>query len=317
MDAITVRTTARRLAIVAAVTFLTAGTGAQQVFRGGTDAVSLNVTVTDARGHLVAGLEKEDFQVYEDNVLQDIDTYTREPQPIALSLVIDTSTSMEFKLPIAQDAAIGFVRRMTPKDTAQVIDFDSQAKRLIDFTPDQAQLEAAIRKTEFGGSTSLYNAVYTAISDLKRVRQESGPDIRRQAIVLLSDGEDTSSIVTYEDVLDLAKRSEIVIYAIGLQDKPDKDKPKSQPSRGWNEAQNVMKTFSAQTGGKAFFPTEPEQLPGIYGQIADELANQYTIGYLSKNQKRDGLWRNIFVKTTRPNMTARTKAGYFGPAVRR
>jgi len=319
MDAITPRAGAHRSAIVAiaaAVALLTAGAGAQQVFRGGTDAVSLNVTVTDVRTHLVAGLEKEDFQVFEDNVPQDIDTFTREPQPIALSLVIDTSTSMEFKLPIAQDAAIGFVRRMTPKDTAQVIDFDSQAKTLIDFTSDQAMLEAAIRKTDFGGSTSLYNAVYTAITELKRVRQASGPDIRRQAIVLLSDGEDTSSIVTYEDVLDLAKRSEIVIYAIGLQEKVDK-KTSSQQSRGWNEAQNVMRTLSMETGGKAYFPTEATQLPGIYGQIADELANQYTIGYYSKNTKRDGAWRKIFVKTTRPNMTARTKAGYFGPAVRR
>jgi Ca-activated chloride channel homolog len=302
------------LAIVMAATMVAAGVRAQQVFRSGTDAVVMTVTVTDAAGRLVAGLEREDFQVFEDMVAQDITNFSRQPQPIALSLVIDTSASMEPKLVIAQEAAMGFIRRMGPDDRAQIIDFDSQAKILQDFTDDRAALERAIKRTEAGGSTSLYNAVYTAISQLKLVRQDKGPEDRRYAVILLSDGEDTSSIVPYDDVLDLAKRSEVVVYAIGLREKL---KEGASHSSGWKQAEYDLKQLSQDTGGRTFFADDLAQLPGYYSQIADELANQYTLGYMSKNSKRDGAWRKILVRTVRPNMIARTKAGYFGPTVPR
>jgi len=287
------------------------GVAAQQVFRGGTDFVGLTVTVLDGAGRLVGGLEREAFQVFEDGVLQEIDNFSALPQPIALSLVIDTSTSMETKLSVAQEAATGFIRRMREKDVAQIIDFDSQARRLQEFTDDQAALERALRRTQAGGSTSLYNAIYTSINELKRLRVQGTADIRRQAIVLLSDGEDTSSIVPYEDVLDLSKRSEVTVYSIGLRDKD------AAQSRGWNEAQFVLKSLAQETGGRNYSVVDATQLPGIYSQIADELANQYTMGYVSKNPKRDGAWRRITVKIARDKTTARTKAGYFGPTVPR
>ena len=285
-----------------------------QVFRSGTDAVVMPVTVTDSASRLVAGLEQEDFQVFEDQVPQDITTFSRQPQPIALSLVIDTSASMENKLPIAQEAAMGFVRRMAPEDRIQIIDFDSQAKILQDFSGDREALERAITRTEAGGSTSLYNAVYTALSGLKRIGQEPGPENRRYAVVLLSDGEDTSSIVPYDDVLDLAKRAGVVVYAIGLREKL---KPGASHTTGWKQAEYDLKQLAGDTGGRVFFADDAAQLPSYYSQIADELSNQYTLGYMSKNSKRDGAWRKILVRVSRPNMTARTKAGYFGPAVPR
>jgi Ca-activated chloride channel family protein len=137
--------------------------------------------------------------------------------------------------------------------------------------------------------------------------------VRRQAIVLLSDGQDTTSVIPYEDVLDLAKRSEVVIYAIALQDKPDGT---GRNDSSWKENQYVLGQLTTSTGGKAFAVTDPTTLPMIYAQIADELSNQYTIGYASKSTRRDGAWRRILVRVTRPNMTARTKAGYFGPSAR-
>ena len=291
-----------------------AGVHAQQIFRSGTDAVVLTVTVTDGGNRLVAGLEQEDFQVFEDQVQQDITNFSRQPQPIALSLVIDTSASMENKLPIAQEAAMGFVRRMAADDRIQIIDFDSQAKILLDFSGDRDALERAIKRTEAGGSTSLYNAVYTAISGLKRIGQEAGPENRRYAVVLLSDGEDTSSIVPYDDVLDLAKRAGVVVYAIGLREKL---KPGASHTTGWKQAEYDLKQLSGDTGGRVFFADDVAQLPSYYSQIADELSNQYTLGYMSKNSKRDGAWRRILVRVSRPNMIARTKAGYFGPTVPR
>ena len=280
----------------------------QQVFRGGTDVVLLTITVLDSSNRLVAGLDQEDFQIYEDGIKQDPSNFSRQAQPIALSLVIDTSTSMDLKLPIAHEAASGFIRRLGLRDVAQIIDFDSQAKILQTFTSDRVALERAIRATDAGGSTSLYNAIYTSLSELKRIRAESGPDLRRQAIVLLSDGEDTSSIVPYDDVLEAAKRSEVVVYAIGIV-----DKDAAKGGGGWNEADFVLKSLSKETGGRAYTVVDIKQLPQVYSQIADELANQYTLAYVSKNSKRDGAWRKINVQISRGGMTARTKAGYFGP----
>ena len=300
---------------IALIAIVAAALRAQQpVFRTGTDMVLLTVTVTDSANRLVAGLDQEDFLVYEDNVQQDISNFSRQPQPIALSLVIDTSASMEGKLPIAREAARGFIRRMGPQDRAQVIDFDSRAQILINFSDDRDKLDRAIGLTEAGGSTSLHNAVYTALTELRKERQATGSDVHRQAIVLLSDGEDTSSIIRHEDVLDLAKRSGVVVYAVGLRDKP-KDGP--GPPKGFKQSEYDLRQLSQETGGRTYFADDAAQLPAIYGQIADELANQYTMGYISKNNKRDGSWRKILVRLSRPNMTARTKAGYFGPAVRR
>ena len=305
--------TVRRVILgLACAVFLGGTAAARQVFKAGTDLVLLNVTVADAAGHLVTGLNQEDFQVYEDGVLQPVTNFSRDALPIALSIALDTSTSMERKLPVAQEAAAGFVRRLTPKDVAQIIDFDSQAQILQPFTNDKPALEQAIRRTQAGGSTSLYNALYTALSELKNVRAPTTGEVRRQAIVALSDGEDTSSLVTFDDVLDLAKRSEVGVYAIGLREKGD---PTMQGK--WNEADYILKTLAQETGGRPFFVDDVSQLPAIYSQIADELANQYSVGYVSKNPKRDGSWRKITVRIGRPNVTARTKAGYFAPKDRR
>ena len=293
------------LSALAASVLLAAGSTrvVAQVFRGGTDVVSLNVTVTEGET-LVPGLDQELFSVYEDGVQQDITYFSRTPQPIALSLLIDTSTSMEFKLVVAQEAAIGFARRLQPADAAQIIDFDSRHEILQTFTNDRALLEQAIRKTQVGGSTSLYNAIYVALSELKRVRAATTDQVRRQAIVVLSDGEDTTSVIAYEDVLEAAKRSEVAVYAIGLRNKQER-------SKEFNEAEFVLKTLSQETGGRVFFVEDITQLPAVYQQIADELANQYAMGYTSKNLKKDGAWRAIVVKVNRPNTAARTKRGYF------
>jgi Ca-activated chloride channel family protein len=278
-------------------------------FRAGVDLVSLNVTVTDPQQKYVTNLEQDDFQVYEDGVKQDVTLFNRTNLPIALALLVDTSASMESRLPIAQEAAIGFARKLRPQDLAEIIDFDSRVVILQAFTNKASELESAIRKTSAGGSTSMYNAVYIALKDLKKAVATSQDDIRRQAIVLLSDGEDTSSLLPFEEVLDLAKRSETAIYSIGLRS----TESSSSASKGFKEAEFVLRQLSQETGGRAFFPTQIADLNGIYGQIAEELSSQYTVGYTSKNAKRDGAWRRIVVRVNRPNSTARTKQGYFAP----
>ena len=293
--------------LVLATVAVTATPTAQQVFRSGTDVVLLNVTVLDEKGRLVGGLEREEFRVLEDGAPQTITNFVREPRPIALSLVIDSSTSMEERMATAQQAAIGFVRRLNPRDIAQVIDFDSQAIELQPFTSDAEALERAIKRTSAGGSTSLYNAVYVALNALRDVRPETQADIRRQAIVLLSDGEDTTSLKTSEDVLDFAKRSEVIIYSIGLRSRTD------TPTRGWNEAEFVLRSLAQDTGGRLYPVNDAAQLESIYAQIAEELANQYTLGYTSTNTRQNGAWRRIAVQMMRPGLSARTKSGYYAP----
>jgi Ca-activated chloride channel family protein len=209
---------------------------------------------------------------------------------------------------IAQDAAIGFIRKLRPSDLGEVIGFDSRAEVLQKFTNSPADLEQAIRKTVAGGSTSMNNALYISLKGLKKIPVRQEEEIRRQAIILLSDGEDTSSLVTFDDVLDLARRSETAIYAIGLMEEATNGQ-----SKGFREATYALRQLTTDTGGRAFFPADIKSLASVYGQIYDELSSQYTLGYTSKNSRRDGAWRRIVVRVTRPNVIARTKQGYFAP----
>jgi Ca-activated chloride channel family protein len=276
-------------------------------FRAGVELVSLNVTVTDGTARYVTNLEQEDFNVFEDGVKQDVTFFNKTNLPIALALMIDTSASMDSKLQTAQEAAVGFVRRLRSQDVAEIIDFDSRVTIAAPFSNDGAELEQAIRKTSAGGSTSLYNALYIALKDLKKLVAKNVEEIRRRAIVVLSDGEDTSSLLPFEEVLDLAKRSETAIYSIGLRSGD------STESKGFREAEFALRQFAQETGGRAFFPSQVLDLAKVYGQISDELSSQYTVGYTSRNPRRDGAWRRIVVRVNGQQLTARTKQGYFAP----
>lgn len=286
----------------------TLGTSAAQVFRTGIDTVLLPVTVTDARNHPITDLNRDDFQVFEDGVLQDISVFAKDPQPIALSLLVDSSVSMDEKLAVAQEAAAGFARTLRPGDVAQIIDFNSDIRIRQAFTDDVRALERAIRTIRTGGSTSLYTALYVALAELRRVRSESAGQLRRQAIVVLSDGEDNTSLQTYDDVAETVKQSGVMIYAIGLRDK------ESAPGvRRFNQGDFALRSLAQITGGRVFFVDDVRQLPEVYLQVADELANQYFLGYTPKNLKRDGGWRQIAVRTNRPETIVRTRTGYTGP----
>jgi Ca-activated chloride channel homolog len=301
--------TARRvvpLAVaVAAVAATLGAAGLEQRFRGGVDLVSLTVTVTDGSRY-ITNLEEVDFEVYEDGVRQPLTFFTRLQQPIALAVLLDTSASMDGKLATAQQAAIGFARRLRSTDMMEVIEFDSQVNIVQEFTGDIPTLEKAIQSTTVNGSTSLYNAIYISLKNLRRNRAKTADEIRREAIVVLSDGDDTSSLIEYDEVLDLAKRSETAIYAIGLRQG-------NEARREFKEAEFVLRQLSQETGGRVFFPTSHAELPRIYELIADELSSQYAIAYSSKNTVRNGAWRRITVRVGRPGLTARTRQGYYGP----
>jgi Ca-activated chloride channel family protein len=298
----------RTAAVVAIASVVGVPIAAQQIFRSGTDLVLLSVTVVSRDGAHMSGLREADFRIFEDGVLQEIGHFAHEPTPVALSLLIDTSVSMEPRLDLARTAAAGFIRRLGDSDVAQVIAFDGQVRVLQTFTADRAALAASLDRLEAGGATSLYNAVYMALTELRRLRAVPRTDLRRQAVVLLSDGEDTTSVVPYEDVLTLARQSDVTVYSISLR--PEKE----TPTRGWNEAEYVQRSLAQQTGGRLFQIPDVGALAGVYQQIATELASQYELGYASKNTKRDGAWRRITVQAMREGAFPRTKAGYYAPS---
>jgi VWFA-related protein len=278
----------------------------RQIFRAAVDIVSLNVTVMDGANHYITDLSQPDFSVFEDGVKQDLTFFTRRQQPVALSLLLDSSASMEDKLQTLQVAATNFVRKLKSNDLAQVIDFDSSVQIRQPFTSNQAELEQAIYQTSAGGSTSLHNAIYISLKELRKIKAQNDEDVRRQALIVFSDGEDTSSLVSFDEVLDLAKRSETAIYTIALRGADTQ-------TRGFREAEFVMRQLAQETGGRSFFPAKIDDLNGVYAQIGDELASQYTLGYTSRNSRRDGAWRRIVVQIARANTTPRTKKGYYAP----
>ncbi len=273
-------------------------------FRAGVDVVSLNVTVSDLDGQFVTNLDQTNFQVYEDGVQQNVTFFTKTQLPIALAMLIDTSASMDERMVTAQEAAIGFSQRLRPEDLAEIIDFDSRVNILQTFTNDAVKLEQAIQQTSAGGSTSLYNAIYISLRELSKAPLRRA-DVRREAIIVLSDGEDTSSLVTFDEVLEQAKRSETAIYSIGLQSDDSRSRV------GFREADFVLRQLAQETGGRAFFPNEVDELPKIYQEISDELSSQYSVGYISGNPLRNGQWRRIVVRVDRESIEARAKQGYY------
>ena len=182
-------------------------------FRVSVDLISLNVTVTDFRNRFITDLTRDDFRVFEDGVHQELDVFSQEDLPLRMILLLDSSASMEEKMGFAQQAAVRFVGQMKDDDLTEVVEFGSKAHIIQPFTANAEELSKAILRTQAGGTTSLYNALYIALKDLSRRRS----DIRRQAIVVLSDGEDTSSLVSFDQVLELTKDTDVTIYTISLR----------------------------------------------------------------------------------------------------
>lgn len=279
-------------------------------FRAGVDLVSVDVTVNDMQRRLVTDLERDDFVVFEDNRPQEITLFQRSGVPLAVSLLLDTSASMQDRLAFAQDAAIGFVDALRPVDVASVVDFDSRVEVVQGLTGDLAALRTAIRRPTAGGSTALYNALYVALRELDRQTAGSDAQLRRRAIVLLSDGEDTSSLMTFEEVLEATVRSGTAVYAIGL----GSGWGAPGASRSERMGQYNLRRLAQQTGGRAFFPLQAHELRSVYREILDELSNQYTLAYESTNKRRNGEYRRIAVRVQRPGVTTRARPGYYSPS---
>jgi len=284
------------------------------VFRSGASLVALNVTVSDGK-RLVPGLEQTDFSVYEDGVLQHLQFFESHEVPIDLILLIDTSASMADKMDVVHDAAIGFLKTLRDVDRGAVVTFGDNVNISQQLTSNRTTLEQAVRQAQPHGSTALNNALYVAMKQFARSAQQAG-EIRRQAIAVLSDGEDTSSVISFDDVLAMARKSGINIYTICLQNRYSIARAESG-RKYFSESDYSMKTLAQETGALSYFPQTVQELKGIYAGISDELSNQYSIGYSPSNWRADGRFRRIVVKiNAHPEFQPRARQGYTAESTR-
>lgn len=303
--------------VVAALALFAAGVAdaadlprAPITFSGSVEAINLNVTAMDGRNHYVSTLAGRDFTILEDGVPQELAVFAQESVPISLTVLVDTSASMQAKLPDAQAAALRLLETaLKPGDRASIVAFNQHVTTVQDFTSDPAALRAAVGALQVSGSTALYTAVYVTLKGL--VREGATGEARRRALVLLSDGEDTVSRLSDDDVLKLARASNVAVYAVSLAGDP----AAAPPDRvNGGLPTYFMTNLAKDTGGQAFFPRSSADLAPLYAGIGQELRSQYAIGYVSTNGARDGRWRRITILTpNQANLRLRHRAGYYAP----
>jgi Ca-activated chloride channel homolog len=279
-------------------------------FKSGVEMVPLTVTVTDASGKYVTGLADSDFTVVEDGVQQPLSFFASDHVPVDVALVLDTSSSMRGDLPLVQSAATGLVRTLHETDRGAVIEVKNRTGIPQPFTGDRAQIEGAIRALSASGSTALFDGLYVVLKEFERQRQ-TNQEVRRQVLVLLSDGMDTQSRLGFEDVMDAARRVGVNIYVIALTGKAAL-MPRIEKDSETLRAEYNMGAMARESGGRTFFPKTARELPGIYNSIAQELASQYELGYIPVRQGGDGAFRRVMVRMAPgANALARTRSGYY------
>jgi len=273
------------------------------------ELVPLTVTVTDRAGRYLPDLTAADFAIFEEGRPQAISHFASSDAPIDMGFLLDTSGSMRDNLPLAQKAARGLVQQLRAGDRGAVAGIGTTVSLHQPMTSDLARVDEALQSTQARGSTALYDALYVALRQYQQERQ-SVTDVRRQVVVLLSDGIDSSSHVTFEDVLDLVRRVEATIYVVSLGEDPALLKTVMGDRRTFESA-HALRTLARESGGRLFSPRTARELPVIYDAIGQELRHQYVIGYLP-SQGADGTFRHISVRVLEPRVgVARTRAGYY------
>ena len=267
-------------------------------FGAGVELVRLDVSVLSGN-RFVTDLEQRDIDIYEDGQLQVPASFSRRDLPVSLDLMLDASASIADRLALAQAAAVGFLDTLGPQDEASVTEFNDRVRVLQARTADREALRAAVGRISAGGSTALLNALYSTLKAVPDPARDA--ELRRRAIVLLSDGEDTASVVWEEQVLELARRREAAIHVIDLR-----------PRREDGRSARLLRVLSQESGGEVHHPGSIRDLERVYSRIAEELKSQYAIGYVSSRPTQDGRWRRIEVRVRgRGDLRVRHRTGYY------
>lgn len=338
------------LLIIAGISILLFGFSAREKTKpsGGTDnqtikvnveMVSLPVVVSTKEGKRILGLTKNDFEVFEDGVRQEIAGFAATDEPVEVALLLDTSGSTEMELAKIQRAAIEFTNELHPDDEVAVISFADDVTLQQDFSIDRDKNEYGIKKTRSGGCTVEYEAVWLGLEEVLK------PKTERTAMVLFTDGVDTCSHkASMKETLDLAKETKATIYSVYYNTESDVYRRRSYPGRGgmpggtgypsplppiimnptppvygpggagstsyeYSQGRDYLSKLCEYSGG-VFFDGMTD-LSYAFEQVAKELSSQYSIGYYSSNNKHDGKFRKVEVRVKKDGLVARTKKGYF------
>lgn len=272
-----------------------------------TNLVLVPITVTTPMNQIVTGMEKENFRIFEDKVEQEITYFASFDAPISIGLVFDASGSMGNKLNKSRQAAAAFFKTANPEDEFFLVQFNERPQLVVPFTRDVEEIQNRLTFTQAKGRTALLDALYLAMQTLKKGRNP------RKALLVISDGGDNSSRYTETEIRNLLKEADAQVYAIGIFE------PIGSRGRTAEElaGPGLLSDLAEMTGGRHFPVDNLNDLPDIAAKIGLELRNQYVLGYVSKNQNRDGKYRRITVKLNQPRglppLRALHRQGYYAP----
>jgi Ca-activated chloride channel homolog len=279
--------------------------GATAIIRKSVDLVLVPVTVMDESNRIITGLEQGNFQLYENKQAQPIKHFWKEDSPVSVGIVLDVSGSMDTKIERARDAVVAMLTASNPQDEFFLMTFANRPTLVQDFTPNVDDIQGHLLFTKPKGSTSLIDAIVMAISHMRSARYQ------RKALVIISDGGDNRSRYTEKEVKSLIKEADVLVYSIGVFDTEFRTKEERL-------GPELLATISGLTGASAYTLDNPKHLPVVAEHIANELRNQYMLGYSPEESRRDGKWRKIKVKLALPRglqaLRVQARSGYYGPA---
>lgn len=294
------------------------GDDSDEVLRVETTLITVPVSVLDRTGRFIADLRQEDFRIYENDVEQSIAYFASVEQPFVVFLLLDISGSTEVHLKDIQDAAIAFIDRLRPQDQVVVATFDTQVRVLSKATSDQSALQAAIRQTQTGAGTRLYDTVDVLFNRaLTRVQG-------RKAVVLFTDGWDTGSDETFESNIKDVEETDVIIYPIkydarlmfGKMFGKKFDRSGTVTSIELNgtdvlrRAEDYLSKLADKTGGRLYRAEKMENVSQSFASVAEELRRQYSLGYYLKSLVKPGERRRIKVRVNRKNVAVKAREGY-------
>ena len=271
-------------------------------FRVDSNLVLIPVSVTDSANHVITGLDRDAFRVFDDKREQTVVQFAREDAPLSVGIVFDLSGSMTGKLNKSREAMDQFLRGAQPEDEFFLVEFSNHARLTVPFTTDTSQVRDRLRLARPNGKTALLDAVRLAMDSMKSARHA------RRALLILSDGGDNDSRFTRNEMVNRVRESDMWIYAMGIYDRHTLVLPEET-----RQGQNLMAALAEASGGRHYAVEYLADLPGIAGRIGMELRNQYILGYRPGDSRRDGRYHRVQVKLVEGrNVTVSYRPGYFG-----
>ncbi|MBI4905556.1 MAG: VWA domain-containing protein [Acidobacteria bacterium] len=278
------------------------GIAQDATFRSDTSLVVLHASVMDKSGKLLTSLPKDSFRVFENNVEQTITRFLREDIPVSMGLVIDNSGSMKDKRQKVEAAALDLVKASNKKDEVFIVNFNDEAYLDVPFTNDIKKMEEGLTQINSRGGTAMRDAISMSIDEVKERGKRD-----KKVLLVVTDGNDNTSLVTLEKLLEKAHRSEVLIYCIGLLNEEER--------REALRAKRSLEALAKASGGLSFYPKELTEVHKIAQDVAYEIRNQFMIAYSPTNTAQDGTFRQIKVTVKGSGSPAvRTRSGYYAKA---